>query len=133
MSSVGAIPLTLIWMSVNVLHSSLALVTAAAAIALVASGAWAAYRRTSYSIHLVLVIRRVTIIAVVLAAAVGALLFVTGHRPQAGLHLMYGVLALVTVPVAASMAARNPRRGGIYHLFAGVLLLGFWFRLSTTG
>ena len=119
--------------SVKVVHSSLAWVTAAAALALVASGAWAAYRRTAYSIHLVLLIRRVTIIAALLAGAIGGLLFVTGHRPQSGLHLMYGLLALVTVPLAASMAARNPRRGGIYHLLAGVLLLGFWFRLTTTG
>ena len=121
------------WMGIKVLHGSLASVTAAAAIALVVSGAWATYRHTPYSIRLVLVIRRIAITAALLAGAIGALLFVTGHRPQSGLHLMYGVLALVTVPLAASMAARNPGRGGIYHLFAGVLLLGFWFRLSTTG
>ena len=121
------------WMSIKVLHSSLALVTAAAAIALVLSGAWAAYRRTAYSIRMVLVVRRVTITAALFAGLIGAVLLVTGHRPQSGLHLMYGVLAIVTVPLAASMAARNPGRGGIYHLLAGVLLLGFWFRLSTTG
>ena len=121
------------WMSTKVLHSSLAAITAAAAIALIVSGAWATYRHTPSSIRLVLVIRRITIIAALLAGAIGALLFLTGHRPQSGLHLMYGVLAIVTVPLAASMAARNPGRGGLYHLLAGVLLLGFWFRLSTTG
>ena len=117
----------------KILHSSLASVTAAAAFALVASGGWALFRKSASSIRLVLLIRRVTIIAAVLAAALGGLLFVTGHRPHAGLHLMYGFFALVAVPVAATMAARNPRRGGLYHVVAGVILLGLCFRLAGTG
>lgn len=120
-------------MNVKILHSSLASVTAAAAVALIVSGGWATYRRSASSIRLVLLIRRVTLIAAVLAGALGALLFVTGHPPSAGLHLMYGFFALVTVPLAATMAARNPARGGLYHLLAGVLLLGFCFRLAGTG
>ena len=75
--------------------------------------------------------RHRAISAAVLAAVIGAVLFISGRRPHSPLHLMYGVLAVIAVPLAATMAARNPRRGGLYHLAAGVLLLGFCFRLAT--
>lgn len=113
------------------MHASLASVTAAAAFALIAAGLFAAVRRSEYSIRLVLLVRRVAIIAAVLAAVLGVVLFIGGSRPHSGLHLMYGVLAVIAVPVAAQMAARQPRRGGLYHVLAGLLLLGFCFRLAT--
>jgi hypothetical protein len=117
--------------SLRVVHASLASVTAAAAFALIAAGLFAAVRRSEYSIRLVLLVRRVAIIAAVLAAVLGVVLFIGGSRPHSGLHLMYGVLAVIAVPVAAQMAARQPRRGGLYHVLAGLLLLGFCFRLAT--
>ncbi len=117
--------------SIRALHASLAAITAAAAIALVAAAGWAALRRTAYSIRLVLLVRRVAILAALLAAGVGVALYIGGRRPHSALHLMYGALAVVAVPLAAQMAARNPRRGGLYHVAAGVLLLGFCFRLAT--
>ncbi|MGI8609393.1 MAG: hypothetical protein ACR2MY_09235 [Candidatus Dormibacteria bacterium] len=120
-------------MSLKVIHASLASVTAAAGFALVVSAGWATYRRSASSIRLVLLVRRAAIIAALLAGAAGVLLLVTGHRPHALLHVMYGVFALLTVPFAATLAARNPQRGGVYHLVAGILLLGLAFRLAATG
>ncbi|MFN2466216.1 MAG: hypothetical protein ABR598_08145 [Candidatus Dormibacteria bacterium] len=120
-------------MSPRVLHVSLASVTAAAAFALVASGMYALVRRSAYSIRLTLLVRRVAVIAALLTATLGIVLMLAGRRPHDGLHLMYGILAVVVVPAAATMAARNPRRGALYHAGAGLLLLGFCLRLSTTG
>lgn len=119
-------------MSLRVLHATLATVTAAAAFALIAAAGFALVRKSAYSIRLVLLVRRIAVIAAVLAVAVGAILFIGGSRPHAGLHLMYGFFGVVAVPVAAQLAARNPRRGALYHLLAGLLLLGLCFRLAGT-
>jgi hypothetical protein len=119
--------------SLSVLHAGLASVTAAAGLALVASGAWSAQRRTAPSIRLVLLVRQVTLIAALLAVAVGALLFLGGRRPHIALHYLYAFFAVVAVPLAMSLAARQPRRGGLYHTGAGGLLLLMCFRLLTTG
>jgi hypothetical protein len=120
-------------LSLSVLHASLASVTAAAGLALVASGAWSALRRTAPSIRMVLLVRQVTVIAALLAAAVGALLFLSGRRPQLALHYLYAFFAVVAVPLAMSLAARQPHRGGLYHMGAGVLVLLMCLRLLTTG
>lgn len=119
--------------NLTVLHASLAAITAAAGFALLASGAFAALRRTPPSIRLVLLIRQVALVAAVLAAAVGAVLFLAGHRPQLPLHYLYAFFALVAVPLAISLAAREPSRGGFYHAGAGLVLLLMCFRLLTTG
>jgi len=85
------------------------------------------------AIQLTLLLRRVAILAVTAAAVVGLALLATGAHPHEPLHLLYGLLALATVPVAAELARRTPRRGGLYHALAALLLLGLAFRLSTTG
>lgn len=120
-------------MSLQVLHATLATVTAAAAFALVAAAGFALVRRSAYSIRLVRLVRRIAVVAAVLVVAVGAMLLITGSRPRAGLHVMYAFFAVVAVPVAAQLAASNPRRGALYHLLAGLLLLGLCFRLAGTG
>ena len=120
-------------MNLATLHATLATVTAAAGFAMVASGTWAAIRRDASSIRLVLVVRQAALIGAVLAAAAGAVAFVGGGHPRGGLHYLYAAFALASVPLAISLAARNPRRGGLYHAGAGVLLLLMCFRLATTG
>jgi len=119
--------------NLRVLHASLASVTAAAGVALLLSGAWSAARRSAPSIRLVLLVRRVTLIAALLAVLVGAVLFAEGRRPHLPLHYLYAFFALAPVPLASTMAARHPRRGGIYHAGAGALLLLMCFRLASTG
>jgi hypothetical protein len=119
--------------STRVLHQSLASVTAAAAFALLVAATVAQLHRSPASISLVLLVRRVAIVAAAMAALTGVVLLVNGRRPREALHLLYGFLAIAAVPLAASLAARNPRRGGLYHLLAGVLLLGLCFRLAGTG
>jgi hypothetical protein len=119
--------------NITALHATLAAVTAAAGVALVLSGGWAAMRRHASSIRVVLLVRQVALVAAVLALIVGGVLFAQGHRPHVALHYLYAVLALVTVPLAIGLAAREPRRGGWYHLGAGVVLLLMCFRLAATG
>ena len=120
-------------MSLTALHATLASVTAAAGFALVASGGWAAWRHDASSIRLVLLVRQVALIAAVLAVVAGGVLLAQGHRPHISLHYLYAFFALAAVPLAISLAARQPRRGAWYHLGAGVLLLLMCFRLATTG
>ncbi len=115
------------------LHGTLAALTAAAGLALVLSGGWAAWRRSAPAIRVVLLVRRVALGAAVLAVLAGAILFATGARPRAPLHYLYAVLVAVSVPLATTLAARRPQSGGWYHLGAGVLLLLFGFRLLATG
>ena len=115
------------------MHGTLAALTAAAGLALVLSGGWAAWRRSAPAIRVVLLVRRVALGAALLALLVGAGLFATGARPQAPLHYLYAVLAVAAVPLATTLAARQPRHGGWYHLGAGVLLLLMGFRLLATG
>ena len=121
------------WVNLRVLHASLASVTAAAGVALVLSGGWSAARRSAPSIRVVLLVRRVTLIVAVLTVLIGAVLFVEGGRPRVPLHYLYAVLAVAAVPLATTMAARQPRRGGLYHAGAGVVLLLMCFRLASTG
>jgi hypothetical protein len=102
-------------------------------VALLLSAIVAEVTRRRGAIHLTLLLRRVAIIAVTAAAVVGLALLASGQRPRAGLHLLYGLLAVAVVPVAAELARRTPRRGGLYHAAAGLLLLGIAFRLTTTG
>ena len=123
----------LIAVNLRVLHATLASATAAGGLALVLAGAWAALRRSARAIRLVLLVRQVALVAAVLAVAIGAVQFVQGQRPQVGLHYLYAFFALAVVPLAITMAARQPRRGGLYHAGAGLLLLLMSFRLFATG
>ena len=72
--------------------------------------------------------------ALVLAAATGAAALVTAGPPSDALHYLYAALALAALPVARYLGRSGSvrRRAGL--LGAGtVLLLGFLFRLFTTG
>ena len=70
---------------------------------------------------------------VVLAAAAGAALFALGQRPSDGLHLLYGGVALVVIPLARSYRSGAGRRDSILMLLAVVVLGGVLFRLFSTG
>lgn len=63
----------------------------------------------------------------------GALLYIGGKRPHVSLHLVYALAALLVMPVARSMARRNPSTARFYHVGGTLLLLGVLFRLVTTG
>ncbi|MFN2462997.1 MAG: hypothetical protein ABR573_03720 [Candidatus Dormibacteria bacterium] len=120
-------------MNLRVLHAGVGSVCVAAGAALVLSGGWAAATRSAPAIRLVLLVRRVALIAAGLAVFMGFILLAQGRRPHVPLHYLYAAFALAAVPLASTMAARQPRRGGLYHAGAGVLLLLMCFRLATTG
>lgn len=65
---------------------------------------------------------------------VGLIVLATGHRPDSGLHYLYGVAIALTLPVAYSYArlGDDRRASGIYAL-AGLLLVALAIRASTTG
>jgi hypothetical protein len=70
---------------------------------------------------------------IVLAAAAGAALFAFGGRPADDLHLLYGGVAIVLIPLARSFLAGGSRRDSILMLVAIVALGGVLFRLFVTG
>jgi hypothetical protein len=70
---------------------------------------------------------------VLLAAAVGAALFASGARPADSLHLLYGGVAVVLIPLARSFRAGAVRRDSVLMLVAVVALGGVLFRLFSTG
>jgi len=115
------------------LHATFALAAYAAAAALLLSGLFAHFRPLRLPIQLTLIARRFGIPVIAGAAVLGLLLLGTGARPREWLHFLYAAVALAAVPVAARLAALEPRRGGLYHAAAGLLLLGILYRLTTTG
>jgi hypothetical protein len=57
-----------------------------------------------------------------------------GHSPGESLHIVYGVLAIATLPVAASLSARaGARRSALTMLVGAVVLLVLIARLFQTG
>jgi cytochrome bd-type quinol oxidase subunit 2 len=80
------------------------------------------------------------IAAIGVTLVLGATLLATGRRPADGLHLLYAVLALITVPAGWWIGGR-PRNGGAPErirrdasvAIAAVILLGIEFRLLATG
>jgi hypothetical protein len=118
---------------VRSLHATFALAAYAASAALLLVGVIAQLRPQRVPIQLTLLARRILIAAASGAVVLGLLLLATGSRPKEGLHFLYAALALGVVPVTARLAAREPRRGGLYHALAGLLLLGVLYRLTTTG
>lgn len=75
------------------------------------------------------------VVAVSLAAALlGGLLLITGSGPTDPLHLLYGALAVLAIPVGIALAVgRAPRRQSVVLLLAVVVELGVTVRLLQTG
>ena len=69
---------------------------------------------------------------VVAAIVVGALLYVTSHRPAHSLHYLYAAAALLVMPVADALGRQDPSRARFYQLGGTALLAGVMFRLFTT-
>ena len=68
-----------------------------------------------------------------LAAGVGVAQLASGLRPADGLHLLYGAVAIVLIPVGRSFLVGKPRRDGLLMLLVFGGLAGVLFRLFSTG
>ena len=66
--------------------------------------------------------------------AVGALLYAMGERPVENLHILYGLVSVAAIPMAASFALEAPPKGraGALAAGAGLMLIMIW-RLWETG
>lgn len=75
------------------------------------------------------------VVAVALASAlVGVLLLLTGPGPADPLHLLYGAIAVLAIPVGIWLAVgRTPRRQSVVLLLAVLVELGVTVRLLQTG
>lgn len=122
-------------------HQIVADIALAATIVLVVAAGWsllAARRTGAQRDHRFAVDRAVLLLVAVVAANVllGAVLFATGSRPADGLHLLYGAVALVAVPVGWAVGGRGSRsrlRRDAWVGVAALLLIGIEIRLFMTG
>lgn len=78
-------------------------------------------------------LQRVVILSIAVTAAVGVIVFALGARPDDGLHLLYGGVAIIILPVARSFRSGASRRDALLMLAGFALLGGVVFRLFTTG
>jgi len=78
-------------------------------------------------------LQRVVILSIAAAAAAGAVAFALGARPGDGLHLIYGGVAIILLPVARSFRSGASRRDALLMLAGCALLGGVMFRLFMTG
>jgi hypothetical protein len=78
-------------------------------------------------------LHRVAAGLVLVEVLVGTLLLISGRRPHVNLHLLYALAAVLVMPVARSLARRDPPKAPLYHVGGTLLLLGVLFRLLTTG
>ncbi|MFL5673653.1 MAG: hypothetical protein ACJ779_01475 [Chloroflexota bacterium] len=114
--------------------------------ALVAVGAWsvATGRRSGGRADHRFAVDRLFIVvlaSVMIAVASGLLLLATDHRPADGLHLLYGVVAVVVLPIGYVVGLRTarPETGRLmrqrdaWAVVAGIFLLGIAVRLFGTG
>ena len=70
---------------------------------------------------------------IIVGAASGVLLLLSGARPGEGLHLLYAVIALTIIPLARSFLGRtSERRTAVLLLVAFVALGAVIYRLFTT-
>ncbi len=65
----------------------------------------------------------------------GAILYLAGNkRPHDGLHLLYGVLLVVALPIGASyVSGQKPRREPLVYGLVGLFMVGLTIRGITTG
>jgi heme A synthase len=71
---------------------------------------------------------------IVLQGVFGLVLLGVGHRPQSGLHYLYGLAALLTLPGAYFMSAGGrERRDSMVFGLAALFLVGVAIRGVTTG
>ncbi len=72
---------------------------------------------------------------IVVEVALGVILFLQGLRPpRSGMHLLYGVVALITLPAAfAFTRGRTGRYESLIYAVIALFLVGIAIRLRTTG
>lgn len=71
---------------------------------------------------------------IIVGAASGVLLLLTGARPAEGLHLLYAVIALTIIPLGRSFLGRtSDRRAAVLLLVVFIALGAVTYRLFTTG
>jgi hypothetical protein len=75
----------------------------------------------------------IVVLVVILAAVSGAAQLASGARPQDGLHLVYGGVAIVLLPLARSFRTGARRRDTLLLLVAVITLGGVMYRLFATG
>ncbi len=100
------------------------------------STAWAAFllvtRRDPSQLFFINLAWTTVVLAV--AGLLGGLMALTGRGPRDGLHIVYGVFVVVTIPVAAFAAAgQEPGRRRATWTIAGVVLVILVLRLFQTG
>jgi putative Mn2+ efflux pump MntP len=129
---------------VTAVHDLLGLATIAGSLTLVGVGVWSviAGKRSRGGLdHRFAVDRAVLAVLLLLAAAalVGMAMLMSGSHPADPLHLVYGVAALICVPVAIWIGARSSGgrasrlRRDIWTVGGGIVLLGLALRLLATG
>lgn len=70
----------------------------------------------------------------VLQSLIGLVLLLQGHRPHDALHYIYGVGAVLTLPVAYSYSDRaHSRRDSLVFALGALVLVGIALRAATTG
>jgi hypothetical protein len=114
-------------------HMVLAAATVAGAVLLALTATIAEVRRDSRTVRLAIAFRRLALLGVVPAAVSGLFLMAFGHRPTAGLHLLYGAVAVAVLPVTTEVARRRPSGSAGYHAIGAVLMLAIVYRLYATG
>lgn len=66
--------------------------------------------------------------------AIGAVLYLEGERPARGLHLLYGVVAVLTLPAYYLISrGRDDRRASWAYALVCLFLAGIGVRAMTTG
>lgn len=69
-----------------------------------------------------------------LQGLIGVVLLAQGHRPEDGLHYLYGIVAVITIPAAYFMGSGgSERRDSLIFGLAGLLLVGVAVRGIMTG
>lgn len=70
----------------------------------------------------------------IVGAASGLVVLSEGGRPTDGLHVLYGALAVGTIPLARSFVGRTSgRRAAVIFLATFIVLAGLVYRLFATG
>lgn len=79
-------------------------------------------------------LQAVVVAALIVGAASGLPMFVSGARPADGLHLLYAVVAIALVPLARTFGRGAAGRGPVaFLLVAFAVLAAVLYRLFTTG
>jgi hypothetical protein len=130
--------------NVTDVHQLLGILVLAASVALLVAGGWSAIatRRSGGARDHRFAVDRLVLVVLALVLTnglVGLLLIGTGGRPADPLHLLYGPVAVATLPVGVWLSRRvsagavATRRREAWLIAATVVLLGIELRLFATG